>query len=329
MSRQQNELAQPYLSVVIPMYNRAALIRRAIDSCLRASFLNYEIIVVDDGSTDASASVVSQINHPAVRLIQHNVNRGLSCTRNTGIEHATGEWVILLDSDDEFVEGALDLIRQRAMEVPSDIAVLWFQCRMDDGTLTPFPSPQAGRWDYEHWLSFCESMTVADANSEMLLAMRRSAHHTFRFPDERVPEDRTYFDLAKCYGSWFYPVVLRLYHQDANDQMTKQSQPGGQIHRDRRSTVAETEEWQRLIDDHGSSLAAHAPRTYVMYQTRLAASAFRCGRTSQGVKACLKALARRPLHPRTIGLLVFGLLGPNVLERVRASRLPRLGTEAK
>jgi hypothetical protein len=40
-------------------------------------------------------------------------------------------------------------------------------------------------------------------------------------------------------------------------------------------------------------------------------------------------LARRPLHPRTLGLLVFGLLGPNVLERVRASRLPRLGTEAK
>jgi glycosyltransferase involved in cell wall biosynthesis len=329
MSRDQNESAPPYLSVVIPMYNRAALIRRAIDSCMRASLADYEIIVVDDGSTDESALAVAQINHPAVRLIQHDANGGLSRTRNTGIEHARGEWIILLDSDDELVDGALDVIRQCAMEAPSDVAVLWFQCRMDDGTLTPVPCPQAGPWDYEHWLAFCESMTVADANSEMLLAMRRSAHTTFRFPDERVPEDRTYFDLAKRYRSRFYQIVLRLYHQDANDQMTKQSQPGGQIHRDRRSTVAETEEWQRLIDDHGSSLAAHAPRTYVMYQTRLAASAFRCGRTSQGARACLKALARRPLHPRTIGLLVFGLLGPTVLERVRASRLPRLGTEAK
>ena len=57
-------------------------------------------------------------------------------------------------------------------------------------------------------------MTVADANSEMLLAMRRSAHHTFRFPDERVPEDRTYFDLAKRYRSgsiqWCYGFIIRM-----------------------------------------------------------------------------------------------------------------------
>ena len=146
MSRQQNELARPYLSVVIPMYNRAALIRRAIDSCLRSSLADYEIIVVDDGSTDESASVVNQINHPAVRLIQHDVNRGLGHTRNTGIEHATGEWVILLDSDDEFVEGALDLSGSARWKLPQTLLSCGFNAEWMTAhlRLSPVRRPAVG-----------------------------------------------------------------------------------------------------------------------------------------------------------------------------------------
>src|ERR1700704_4123553 len=155
MAIEPDEPAQLRLSVVIPMYNRAEFIRRAINSCLRSSLTDFEVIVVDDGSTDGSALVVRQLDHPAIRLVQHDVNRGLGATRNTGIDHARGEWVGQLDSDDELVDGALDMIRERAAEVPSDVAALWFRCRTDDGSLTPRPCPQEGLWTYEIWLSFC------------------------------------------------------------------------------------------------------------------------------------------------------------------------------
>src|SRR5689334_7216050 len=309
-----NETERPYLSVVIPMYNRAALIGRAIDSCLRSSVADCEIIVVDDASTDDSAAIVSRIDHPAVRLVRHDVNRGLGATRNTGVRHARGEWVVMLDSDDELTEGALDAIRRCSFEVPSDVGVLWFRCRMDDGSLTPRPYPREGIWTYETWLSFCEAVVAAgpEGESEMLLVTRRGVHETFHFRENRVPEDLFYLDVAKRYRSCLFPPVLRLYHQDADNRMTKVNSVGGQDHRNRRSAEAETDESARLLARHGRALAAAAPQTYSYYLTRMAGTAFRCGRKRQGLTACLKALARQPLQPRVIGLLIAGLLGSTV-----------------
>jgi len=319
--------AQLCLSVVIPMYNRAGFIHRAIKSCLRSSIADFEVVIVDDGSTDGSASVVKQIGHPAIRLLQHNVNRGLGATRNTGIEHARGEWVVQLDSDDELVDRALDMIRECAAKVPSDVATLWFRCRMDDGSLTPSPCPHEGLWTYETWLSFCESVTVAgkNGNSEMLQVIRRSVHKVFHYPERRVLEDRTYFDRALRYRSCFFRMVLRHYHQDADNQMTKVNSPGGEGHSDRRSADEETDELLRLLQDHGQRLAAEAPQTYVHYQTRLAASAFRCARRREGLSACLKALAHRPLQPRTMALMLLGLFGRTIFDFARVSRLRQFG----
>jgi glycosyltransferase involved in cell wall biosynthesis len=327
MAIEPGEPARPYLSVVIPMYNRAEFIPRAITSCLQSSIADFEVIVVDDGSTDGSAAAVRQMDHPAIRLVQHDVNRGLGATRNTGIEHARGEWVIQLDSDDELVDGALDMIRECAAKVPSDVAALWFRCRTDDGSLTPRPCPQEGLWTYEIWLSFCESVVAAGKNgdSEMLQVIRRSVHATCPYPEQRVPEDRTYFDRALRYRSCFFPTVLRLYHQDADNQMTKVNSPGGSDHNDRRSADEATDELLRMLQNHGRRVAVEAPLLYVRWQTRLAASAFRCGRQKQGLTACLKALARRPLRPRTMGLLLFGLFGSTIFHFARASRLRQLG----
>jgi hypothetical protein len=329
MAIEPDEPAQLCLSVVIPMYNRAEFIRRAINSCLRSSLTDFEVIVVDDGSTDGSALVVRQLDHPAIRLVQHDVNRGLGATRNTGIDHARGEWVVQLDSDDELVDGALDMIRERAAEVPSDVAALWFRCRTDDGSLTPRPCPQEGLWTYEIWLSFCESVVAAGKNgdSEMLQVIRRSVHKTCRYPEQRVPEDRTYFDRALHYRSCFIPMVLRLYHQDADNQMTKVSPPGGSDHRARRSGDEETDELLRMLQNLGRRVAIEAPLLYVHWQTRLAASAFRCGRQRLGLTACLKALARRPLQTRAMGLLLFGLFGSTIFDFARASRLRQFGRD--
>lgn len=86
------------ISVVIPTYNRRDSLARALDSVINQSRVAEEIIVIDDGSNDATASMV-QTNYPAVTLLKQE-NQGVSAARNSGIKHAKGEWLALLDSDD-------------------------------------------------------------------------------------------------------------------------------------------------------------------------------------------------------------------------------------
>lgn len=88
----------PTFSVVIPCFNRASRIEAAINSALDQSLPPHEIIVVDDGSTDESASVAESLG-PAVRVIRTE-NRGPSAARNLGIDEAQGDWIAFLDADD-------------------------------------------------------------------------------------------------------------------------------------------------------------------------------------------------------------------------------------
>jgi glycosyltransferase involved in cell wall biosynthesis len=90
----------PLVSVIIPTFNRARLIKRALDSVVAQNFKNYEVIVVDDGSTDNLAFVATYPGLAHVRLIRHPENRGAAASRNTGITAATGRFVAFLDSDD-------------------------------------------------------------------------------------------------------------------------------------------------------------------------------------------------------------------------------------
>jgi len=89
----------PKVSVIIPTYNRAYLVGRAIRSVLNQTYQDFEIIVVDDGSTDNTEEVVKSFNDP---------RRGGSAARNTGIRAARGEYIAFLDSDDEWLPEKLE-----------------------------------------------------------------------------------------------------------------------------------------------------------------------------------------------------------------------------
>jgi glycosyltransferase involved in cell wall biosynthesis len=94
------------VSVVIPCYNQAHFLGEAIESVLSQSYTNFEIVVVDDGSTDNTSEVAGR--YDGVRLIRQE-NRGLSGARNTGIRHSEGEYLVFLDADDRLLPGALEV----------------------------------------------------------------------------------------------------------------------------------------------------------------------------------------------------------------------------
>ena len=93
------------ISVIIPTYNRAHLLSRAVQSVLNQTMPAHEIIIVDDGSTDNTAELINQ-QFSQCRYIQQP-NMGVSAARNRGIEAATGDWLAFLDSDDEWLPGKL------------------------------------------------------------------------------------------------------------------------------------------------------------------------------------------------------------------------------
>jgi len=98
----------PTVSVIIPSYNRAHLLGRAIQSILNQTYQDFEIIVVDDGSKDNTEEVVRGFNDKRIRYIWHEVNKGGSAARNTGIKAARGEYIAFQDSDDEWLSQKLE-----------------------------------------------------------------------------------------------------------------------------------------------------------------------------------------------------------------------------
>lgn len=100
---------QPYISVIIPTHNRVKVLRRAVDSVLGQSYSRWELIVVDDGSTDDTSLYLNELaSHPKVACLRHE-NAGVSSARNRGVERAQGEWIAFLDSDDEWLPQKLEL----------------------------------------------------------------------------------------------------------------------------------------------------------------------------------------------------------------------------
>jgi len=99
---------KPMVSVVLPTYNRAHTLGRAIKSVLGQTFRDFELIVVDDGSTDNTKAAVSVFDDPRICYIRHDFNRGANAARNTGVKLSRGEYVALQDSDDEWLPEKLE-----------------------------------------------------------------------------------------------------------------------------------------------------------------------------------------------------------------------------
>ena len=95
-------MSQPFISVVMPVYKVENYLRPAVESLLRQTFSDYEIILVDDASPDASGAIADAIarEHACIRVIHKPQNEGLSMARNSGLEQVTGRHVMVMDSDD-------------------------------------------------------------------------------------------------------------------------------------------------------------------------------------------------------------------------------------
>ena len=97
---------KPEISVIIPLYNKEKIIQQCVDSILTQSFQNFELIIVNDGSTDNSFKIIEEIQDSRIRIINQE-NGGPSKARNTGIKNANADWLYFIDADDMATPGCL------------------------------------------------------------------------------------------------------------------------------------------------------------------------------------------------------------------------------
>lgn len=94
-------MAEPTISIIVPVYKTEAYLEKCVDSILAQTFRDFELLLIDDGSPDNCPALCEEAaaRDPRIRVI-HQKNAGLSAARNTGVEAARGEWIGFVDSDD-------------------------------------------------------------------------------------------------------------------------------------------------------------------------------------------------------------------------------------
>jgi glycosyltransferase involved in cell wall biosynthesis len=113
-------IRSPFFTIVVPTYNRAHLLPRAIESILAQTFQDFEVIIVDDGSTDHTADVVSALGDDRIEYLSQE-NAGASAARNRGAAAASGSFLTFLDSDDEALPHWLEALHREIVRSGSDV----------------------------------------------------------------------------------------------------------------------------------------------------------------------------------------------------------------
>lgn len=119
---------QEKVSVIIPTYNRVHVIARAVRSVLEQTYANFELLVVDDGSTDDTKQIIEYAEDDRIRYIRLEKNSGASHARNVGIQMAECEYIAFLDSDDEWMPEKLERQMQIMRQAPETVGLVY--CRM-------------------------------------------------------------------------------------------------------------------------------------------------------------------------------------------------------
>lgn len=125
------------ISVVIPLYNKEKQIRKTLESVLLQTFQNFEIVIVNDGSTDSSVDEVQKVNDRRIRLF-HQQNAGVSAARNKGIAEANGDLIAFLDADDEWKPKYLETQYNLFLKYPQcNVFVCNYEFKDQNNHITP------------------------------------------------------------------------------------------------------------------------------------------------------------------------------------------------
>lgn len=288
---------EPAVSVVIPTYNRAYCLRRSIDSVLTQSFRDFELIVVDDGSTDETPELLQAIRDPRLRVFRHDTNKGGSAAINTGIRHARSELIALQDSDDEWLPEKLarqiDVMRRADLSVGVVYCDQW-RFRGDDKSY--FPAPRITSADGIVYDKALDDALYNIGNQSLLI--RRACFDKVGFFDERLPKNvdlDMLIRISKFFKFEHIPEPLLNYYV-TSDSVTSRGEAAG----------IRTQEllFEKFAEDLKKMPALRAKRAYWIGSFHM-----REGDNGKGRSFLWRAARAQPLNVRYVAAAVLSLLG--------------------
>jgi glycosyltransferase involved in cell wall biosynthesis len=300
-----SEPARPAVTVVIPTFNRASVVGRAIQSVLAQTCQDWELIVVDDGSTDGTEQVVRSFSDARIRYIRHEQNRRVSAARNMGIRCAQGEYVAFLDDDDEWMPEKLAKELEVFRNSDPDVGLVYTGKIIFDerGKVLDVRMEKISGWVYEAMLDrhFVGSPSRVTVKKQVL--------------DRVAGFDETFvncqdFDLwlrvAKISKIACVPYFL-----------VKRHMPSDQMSASLRNIC---EGWERILTKYRSDMK---PRTLVRHVSRVAILLFNY-EPRRARALAWEGLRLRPLQPALLGAMALSILGTGCYRWV-FRRMAKLG----
>lgn len=215
---------QPFFTIILPTYNRASFISKAIQSVIDQEYGNWELIIVDDGSTDNTKEVVLSYRDERIKYYWQE-NAGRSAARNNGVDVASGEYICFLDSDDYYTKDHLHYLHQVIEQNGQPIAAFYTMImELIDNRLLKVPVPH---YKFENRV---DEMLV-----NIIMTSRISGHHSVfekeRFdPKLSVGEDRELLVRIACN----YPIIevpeWTVVYIEHGDRTVNQNQEANLVH---------------------------------------------------------------------------------------------------
>ena len=289
------------VSITIPTYNRAHLLGRAIQSVLDQTYQDFEIIVVDDGSTDRAEEVVKSFDDERVRYIRHEVNKGCAAARNTGIKAARCEYIAFQDSDDEWLPDKLEKQMKVFEKVSPKVGVVYTGFwRIKNDKKTYIPSSKVSQKEGDIHKTLLKGNFVSPP---AVVVKRECFKRAGMFDEELSPlEDwELWIRISKYYQFKFIddPLVIS-YHQPDSISANQNA-----VFRARRLIL---EKHFEDIKENRQFLTSH----YFSIGVALCS----CGELGQGRGYLVKAVMAYPLNIRSLLLTFISLFGQGAFNKV-------------
>lgn len=207
-------------SVIIPNYNREKSLPRAVNSVLKQSLQNLEVIVVDDCSVDDSISIISKYEDSRLRILKLEKNSGAAAARNFGIKHAKGEYISFLDSDDYYEPNFLENTYEELSKTREAVGFCWTGVRyFENQTETEYiwsPSPKSNAY-----LTFLNYLHIGTNSGITVKKEVFDKCGVFR-EDLPAAEDTEFFlRISQNFNYTFISKVLINIHKDGSDRLSK------------------------------------------------------------------------------------------------------------
>ena len=214
----------PFFSVIIPLYNKENYVENTLKSILNQTFTDYEVLIINDCSTDASVTKVNPSLSNKVTLIHHNKNKGLSATRNTGIKNAKSDYVVFLDADDLWKPTFLETIHRLIINFPeARLFATNYEEFYKEKAILPYNGSNDLANNFEGYINFFKTNIKQGIYNHGSVCFHKSVFEKAGFYDENIDfaEDLDFNIRANYYYKLAYSNSIQMsYLMQTENQLT-------------------------------------------------------------------------------------------------------------